>query len=293
MTIRHIRVFLKVYEIGNITEAARQLYLSQPAVSRIIQEIEGHFGVKLFERISQRLYATPAAAGFYQRAKHVVDTFDDLDTSLKNWDETGILRVGASITLGNFLMPQIAAMMKKQRPGLDLRVQVAQGETLHRMLLDNTLDVAMIENYVADEYLHCIPFVSDRLVPVLAPDHPLVMKKSVSLADLAAIPLLMRERGSAGREFVTSVFAARDLHPSILWESESTQALVRATAAGLGAAILPEMLVRGDLKEGTVSTVEISDERFERMHYIVHHRNKFLSASMKEFMELCEYFASR
>lgn len=100
-------------------------------------------------------------------------------------------------------------------------------------------------------------------------------------------PLLMRECGSVGRNFLQSVFEHRQLHPKIIWESASTQALVRAAQVGLGIAILPEDLVREDIQAGKVVSAAISDEPLQRTHYIVHHKNKYISAAMRDFIRLC------
>ena len=213
MTTRHVRIFLKVYELENITEASRQLYMTQPAVTRAIQELEQHYGVKLFERINQRLYITPAATVYYQKARHIIDTLDEMETTLRDWDELGQLRVGASITLGSTLMPTLAVQMKELFPRIQLHVRISPGERLVNMLLSNTLDMALIEHSVANEYLLCEPFSHDRMAIVAAPDHPLTQQAYVSLSDIAREPLLMRQHGSVGRTFVSGIFEAHDLHP--------------------------------------------------------------------------------
>ncbi len=287
MTTKHMRIFLAVYEAESITEAARRLYMTQPAVSRTIQEVERYYGVRLFERINQRLYVTPAAKAFAAKARHIVATFDDMETTLRDWDELGVMRIGASITLGNFLLPRLAVRMKQLRPRLDLSVQIAQGEKIHTMLTNNEVDIAVIEHGLNDDDMVCQPFSGDQLIPVFSTEHPFSCRKSITLAELASQPLLMRERGSVGRNFLQSVFEHRQLQPKIIWESASTQALVRAAQAGLGVAILPEDLVHEDIEAGKVASTELSDETLKRTHYIVHHRNKYITAAMRDFICLC------
>lgn len=287
MTTKHMRIFLAVYEAESITEAARRLYMTQPAVSRAIQEVERYYGVRLFERINQRLYVTPAAKAFAAKARHIIATFDDMETTLRDWDELGVMRIGASITLGNFTMPRLAVRMKQLRPRLDLSVQIARGEKIHTMLTDNEIDIAIIEHDLYDDDMVCLPFSGDQLIPVFSKEHPFQGRESITLAELASQPLLMRECGSVGRNFLQSVFEHRQLHPKIIWESASTQALVRAAQVGLGIAILPEDLVREDIQAGKVVSAAISDETLQRTHYIVHHKNKYISAAMRDFIRLC------
>ena len=93
MTVRHMRIFLAVYRCGGITSAAQQLHMTQPAVTRAIQELESYYGVKLFERMGRRLPVTEVGKRFYSQAVHIVDLFDNMETSLRNWDALGVLRI--------------------------------------------------------------------------------------------------------------------------------------------------------------------------------------------------------
>ena len=105
MTLKHLRIFVTVYREMNITKAADLLHMTQPAVSRSIQELENYYGIRLFERINRRLYRTKESEEIYVRALHIVNSFHDMELEIKNWDEFGIFRIGASITLGNFILP--------------------------------------------------------------------------------------------------------------------------------------------------------------------------------------------
>ena len=244
MTIRHMRIFLEVCRTMNVTRAAENLYMTQPAVSRAIREIEQTYSIRLFERLNQRLYLTDSGRRMHAYAMHIVDTFDRMERELSDGDERGVLRVGASITLGNYELPAVARRMKKERPGIRLQATVANVDTLKDMLLDNRLDAAMIEAPIDHRDLTGEAFSRDELALILPPGHPLLQKDRLTLADVAACDLLLREKGSSGRAFLDTVFEAHGLTVSPLWESASTQALVRAVASGIGLSILPEKLVR-------------------------------------------------
>ena len=124
----------------NVTRAAENLYMTQPAVSRAIREIEQTYSIRLFERLNQRLYLTDSGRRMHAYAVHIVDTFDRMERELSDGDERGVLRVGASITLGNYELPAVARRMKQERPGIRLQATVANVDTLKDMLLDNRLD---------------------------------------------------------------------------------------------------------------------------------------------------------
>ena len=139
----------------------------------------------------------------------------------------------------------------------------------------------MIEAPIDHRDLTGDAFSRDELVLILPPDHPLLQKDRLTLSDVAACDLLLREKGSSGRAFLDTVFEAHDLSVSPLWESASTEALVRAVAAGIGLSILPERLVRRDLASGVVCSRPICDAPLTRTCHIVWHRNKYLSPSLK------------
>ncbi len=276
-----MRIFLEVCRTMNVTRAAENLYMTQPAVSRAIREIEQTYSTRLFERLNQRLYLTDSGRRMHAYAVHIVDTFDQMERELSDGDERGMLRIGASITLGNYELPGVVQRMKRERPGLRMQATVANVGTLKDMLLDNRLDLAMIEAPIDHRDLTGDAFSRDELVLILPPDHPLLQKDRLTLSDVAACDLLLREKGSSGRAFLDTVFEAHDLSVSPLWESASTEALVRAVAAGIGLSILPERLVRRDLASGVVCSRPICDAPLTRTCHIVWHRNKYLSPSLK------------
>ncbi len=287
MTVRHMKIFLMVYQTQNITKAARALHMTQPAVTRAIQEIEHYYGVSLFERMNRRLSVTEAGKQFYAQALHIVDSFDEMEKGLKNWDEQGTLRVGASISIGNFLLPKVVAGYQKKHPQLKVYVNISNGSRIQQMILDNQLDFALIEGEVVDEHLEKQPFARDQLVLVLPPDDPLAACDKVQLLDIKDRPFLLRENGSGGRNFLNHIFAVHDLPLEPVWESASTQAIVKAVHEGLGISFLPGQLVKNDLERGFVITRPVEDEPFSRTNYIIWHRNKYLTHTAKELMELC------
>ena len=292
MTIRHMRIFAEVYQTENITKAAENLHMTQPAVSRAIQEMEQYYGVKLFERMNRRLYVTECGKNLYSHAVPILDLFDQTEQELRDWDRLGKLRVGASISIGNFLLPELAVSFREIDPEIRLQVSISNSRDVQLALLQNQLDVGLIEGAVTEEGLHEEIFQQDRLLLIAGRNHPLLKKESVQLADLEGYDLLLREKGSAGRDYLDHVFAVHGLSLAPLWESTSTQALIRAVRMGLGITILPEMLVRDAVERGEVSSCPIEDEPLVRGNFLVWHKDKYLSRAMQDFIRLCKEVAA-
>ena len=282
MTIRHLEIFVQVYREKSITRAAEKLYMTQPAVSGAIRELEKQYDVALFERLGRRLYVTGAGEALYARAVQMLEEFRGLEQGL---ERKTALRVGSSVTLGNFILPRVAAAWQVRHPESPLQVTVANGGRLQQMLRDNLLDVAVIEGAVNGTELETRAFRQDRLVLVLPQGHPLTMPEHITLAQVLEYPLLVREEGSAGRHCLEQVLGRRGLQADRRWESIDTQALLRAVAQGLGVAFLPR-----ELAEGVPGVVirTVADEDFCRENVLVWHRHKRLSAELLELMELLE-----
>jgi DNA-binding transcriptional LysR family regulator len=288
MPIRYMKIFIRVYQMESVTKAAESLNMAQPAVTRIIQEIEKHYGIQLFERYNKHLYVTEAGRKFYMQALHIVDAYDAMEASLLHWEWAGVLRIGASITIGNYLLPKFIRHFQKENPELQIEVNVSSGGILQKKLQDGELDMALIEGNVQDDTLYAEPFQRDELVLIVPNGHPLSEKKKVQLKDIQNYPLLMREKGSMGRDFLDSYFEVNDMSIRPVWESTSTQALIRAVICELGISILPGQLVEEWVQRKEITQVEISDADFSRQNYIVWHRKKRVTESMQKFIDLCK-----
>ena len=245
--------------------------MTQPAVTRSIQELEYHYGIQLFERLNHKLYKTRLSDEFYSYALHMTDSFDLMEKRFKDQDKLGFLRVGASITLGNHLMPKALCRLKEEDSSFEIKVMVSNGESLQRALLDNKIDLAFIEGNFSSDYLCSEPFMKDRLVLIMSPGYELYQKDKIYLRDLIACPLLLREKGSAGRSFVDHIF----------------EPFTQDSADARSVYQLPEQLVKDGLLSGRIVSRDVEEESFERTNYILWHKNKYLTPSINHFISIC------
>lgn len=285
MTLRHIRIFEAVCQTDcNLTKAAALLHMTQPAVSLAVSELENYYGVKLFERINRRLYLSEAGKQFRVYAKGILMTFDDMEKSIRNWDAFGKIRVGASISIGSALMPGFAKTFAEERPETDLQVRIDRSDRLQEALAAGELDMALIEGIVHDDNLLAEDFMEDSLAVIASPALPLpegVLPPEVFLAQR----FLLRETGSGTREIFAGVLiSAGYAVPEPAWESLSTAALIHAAEAGLGIAVVPYRMVSENTK---LRFLTVEGLTFRRKYQIVYHKNKFLTAAGKHFLDIC------
>lgn len=287
MTLRHLKIFVAVCESGSATAAGEKLYIAQPSVSLAIAELESYYGIRLFDRMGKRLHITEAGKRFLQYATHILGLFDEMETEIKNYDAAGVLRVGASITIGNYLLPSYCLAFRKSHPHMQVQVRIDNSDTVEQQVLANKLDLGLIEGLAHSVYITAQTFREDELVMLCAPGHPFAGRQGIDPAALRGEALLLREPGSAGRELFDSAMLTHGLEVAPLWESISTQALVRAVGAGLGVSVLPYLLVKDALDRGEISRFTLRGIAFRRDFSVIHHKDKFLTDSAKAFIALC------
>jgi DNA-binding transcriptional LysR family regulator len=288
MTLRHLRIYVEVCRSASTTIAANSLNMSQPAVSLAIKELEGYYGVRLFDRISKRLYITSVGERFLNYASHIVSLFDDLEYSIKNMDALGQLRLGSSITIGTQLLPGYVKLFSNQWPLVHLKVTVDSTDVLINKVLNNDLDVALIEGESSSSFLVVEDFLTDELTVICSADHPFAAKGKITLSEIGSEKVLLREPGSGTRDLFDHVMAAHGLIIDPSWESTSTTALINAVANNLGIAIISLRIAQAIPAKEKISIIGIDDVNFQRKFSIIYHKNKFLTPSALAFLKICK-----
>lgn len=286
MTVRHMKIFKTVCECGcSITKAAEKLNMTQPAVSLAVSELENYYGIKLFDRISRRLYLSEAGKMFLEYANTITLTFDDMEKRVRSWEKTGVVRVGASISIGAMLMPEYVKKFAAENPDTKVTVKINRSEELEALLFENKLDFALIEGIVHDQNLVYEDFMEDRLALVAAKGFP---TDTIKKEEIYAYDFLLREKGSGTREIFESTLTSVSCPlPEPAWESMSTAALINAAEAGLGVAVVPYRMAVERLKSGSISEIHIENIKFTRKYKLVYHKNKKLSTTDRKFIEIC------
>ena len=222
MTIRHLRIFIEVVDSGKMSTAAEKLYISQPTVSQAIRELEEHYGVLLFERLSRKLYITPKGERLLSYARNVVKQFDDMEEMMLKGNYVEKIRIGATNTVGNCILGDVIRSFKEINPHIEVYSYVNNTKDVEEKLLRSELDIGIVEGNVKSQDLISIPEVNDFLVLICAKDHPLAKKKTVKLKDLENVKFAMREQGSGTRELFERYMLENGIPIKIGFEANSS-----------------------------------------------------------------------
>lgn len=291
MTIRHLKIFLAVCDGGcNTTRAAEALTMAQPAVSLALKELEQYYGVVLFDRVGRHLQITAAGKRLWEYASHITSLFDDMEKGMRDWDTFGLLRVGASITIGSQFLPNYVKAFYARHPGTEIRAVIEPSDRLEAQILSSDLDLALMEGVSHSPSLESEEYMGDHLVVICPARGRFVQGQTLTQEEFRSQKFLLREPGSGTRETFQRVMEEAGLSVEPIWEAMSTTALVNAVINGLGITVLPHRMVLGPLSKGLVVSVRVEGLEFRRKYYIVRHRAKYLTASARAFLDLCRSY---
>jgi len=286
MLIRQLNVFLTVCRTGSMTAAAEELYMTQPAVSQTIRDLEEHYETKLFDRFPRKLVITESGKILRRSAERLLNNLEEMEITLRDCDKEGPVRIGVNLSVGNALLMKYLRRFRERHPDSEVRVCCTRGSLLEQKLNDHELDFLMMEKPAHENDYSMDPFYSDRITIVVRPDDPLLAREDLTLADLAGHPFLLREKGAGVREQFDHICMSKGLTINPHWESSSTTVLVNAVLAGEGIAVLPYLMIRERIAEGSLRELTVKDVNLSRTLYLIRHPNKYLPEAARDLMEI-------
>ncbi|MGH8127631.1 MAG: LysR family transcriptional regulator [Gammaproteobacteria bacterium] len=288
MNIRHLAIFHAVARSGSVSGGAEKLHISQPAVSKQLREFEARQGVMLFDRLPRGIRLTEAGrilAGYAdkvflleQEAQRALDDLQGL--------RSGRLRVGASTTIGSYLLPEAFVAFRQRYPDVDLNLEVGNTQFIQERLLAGELDIGFTEGFVDSPELEAEAFFMDELVPVAAIAHPLVHGAPISVSRLCREPMLVREPGSGTLAVMVAALARHGVEPRVAMSLGSTEAIKRALPLSNCVAVLSRLAIQMGLQNGTLATIPVRGLRIERPLHQVRVKHRHASAAESAFLEL-------
>jgi len=257
ITLRQLEIFEKVARCGHVTQASRQLFLTQSAVSMAIAELERLAGAPLFERHGKRLFLNDRGRGILPEVERALEIVRSIEQFLENsaGEPVGVLNIGASTTIGNYILPDIVAEFSRCYTRAKVSLTVGNAQQIEAGLENGELDLGLTEGVPHSSVLHTSDWRDDRLVVVVGREHPWAQHGKASLDMLREAQWLMREKGSGTREVFEAAMARKGVTFSIAMELGNTEAIKKAAEAGLGAGCLSILAVRRELDNGWLTEI--------------------------------------
>ncbi|EPL9568543.1 DNA-binding transcriptional regulator YeiE [Providencia rettgeri] len=284
ITLRQLEVFTEVLKSGSTTQASQLLALSQSAVSASLTDLEGQLGVQLFDRVGKRLVTNEHGRLLYPKALALLEQGAEVEQLFKK--EMGAVRLAASTTIGNYMLPEILAGYRHDHPDIPLELFISNTEEVIKAVMEFRVDVGLIEGVCHSPELISKPWLKDELVVFASPKNPLANKK-VSLKELRDAPWILRERGSGTRDVLDQLLFAHLPGFHILMELGNSEAIKHAVRFGMGISCLSRRVIAEQLDNGTLVELEVDELQLERTLYLIYHRQKHLSNAITNLLAYC------
>ncbi len=284
MTLRHLKIFVSVCKYGSTVKASKKLFIAQPTVSLTITELEKFYDVTLFERRNQRLILTDIGQELLVKAKDILSGFDEFESLATFSGKSPKVRIGATLTLGQTLIPKFLQLVKKENLPIRPQILIRQASTLEQQLEQGNLDFAVIGGDIISPNLKATQLSHERFIAVANSNYDVPSR--LTLKEFVSYPLLLREFGSSSRDFLEGIVASKGLKASPMMDSSNNQALVTALDACLGIAYLTDSYVLDRIAKKEFKEILIEDLTASRTNSLVIHKNKRLNTLQQQSFDL-------
>ncbi|WP_136254805.1 LysR family transcriptional regulator [Onishia niordana] len=286
-TLRQLEVFVAVAQHESVSQAARELALSQSAASTALSELERQFDCQLLDRVGKRLKLNALGFQLLPKAVALLDRGEEIEELLRGQRGIGSLDVGATLTIGNYLATLLISDFLKAHPDSRVRLQVGNTRSITERVAHHELDLGLIEGDCQHESLVMQPWVEDELVVFCAPHHHLAGSSALDMSRLLREDWIMREPGSGTRLTLEHAARHRRGRFNILLELEHTEGIKRAVESGLGIGCVSRLAVRDAFRRGSLVPLATPDLDLRRQFSFIWHRHKYLTTGIREYLKLC------
>ncbi|WP_077211639.1 LysR family transcriptional regulator [Bacillus dakarensis] len=266
MYYEELITFVTLAEVKNFTKTAEKLLMSQPSVSLHIKNLEKEFQTKLFKRSPKYLKITPTGEILYDRAKQMITIYEQtkLDILEHHNSIRGQLKIGASFTIGEYILPTLLHDLQKEFPEIELQVIIGNTEEIVESVRLYQVDIGLIEGQTNEKELSVHPFMQDELFIVGANDSILAKKGEVPIEDLQNQSWVTREVGSGTREYFNHVVRSNGLKIKSILTISSNQGIKETVINGMGLSLLSQSVIERDIKHSNLSIIKIKNQSFTR-----------------------------
>ena len=293
MDLRQLEIFVKVAELGSFSKAADALFLTQPTVSEHIRSLEDELGVRLLDRLGRGAAVTKGGALLQGYAQRLLALSREARQAMESFQGrmSGELLVGASTIPGEYILPALIGRFKEKFPDIAITLLIGGSQAVTEWVAEGRAEVGVVGARSGHRGIEFRELFPDDIVLIVSAAHPWHGRKHVTMEELRAEPLLLRERGSGTRAALEAALtqAGSDIAAfRVVGEMGSTQAIKQAVRSGVGIAIISKRAVDDECRAGLLSSVKVKDLRVSRFFYLVTHRDRSRSPLAQAFVDFVE-----
>ena len=286
-SLRQLEIFVAISRTDSVSRAAEALSLSQSATSTALSELERQFDLQLFDRVGKSLRINETGQQLLPRAVELLDRAKEIENLLQGHAGFGYMRIGATLTVGNYLATILVARFLQEHPESRIQLKVHNTSTIVQQIANHELDLGLIEGDCNHPDIEVQPWIADELVVFSAPNHPLAKQRKVSMEQLLQEDWILREKGSGTRETFDRAFHSHHSKLKIRLELEHTEAIKRAVESGLGIGCISRLALKDAFRRGSLVPISTPSLDLSRFFYFLWHKQKYQTTGIREFLDLC------
>jgi DNA-binding transcriptional LysR family regulator len=288
MNLQLLRTFLSVRKHLNYTRAGEEVFLSQPAVSRQIKQLENEFGIQLIEQLGKSLRLTKAGQTLAVEAEMLLGAMERTKEAVQAHSSVaqGSLRIGTSSTPGCYMLPEVLGIFHQKFPDIELQYVSDNSQRVEQMIIDNSLDLGFVGAYLSNDDLRLESIMEDEVVCFASPDHPLAGESWISPQQLSQSLCVVRERGSSTRRLFESWLSSQHVKLGKMIEVHSSEAVKNLVMARLGYSFMSIHGLKNELRDKKLTLLDVPQMPLPRQIYLVHHAKKHFSHILEAFLEI-------
>ncbi len=288
MNIRKLEIFYRTAKCLNMSQVAKDMYISQPSISQCISEIESEVDAKLFDRIGKKLYLTHEGQIFYEYTRRILNIYEEgINVIRSSESNKGKLVIGASTTIGTYIMPYIIHKFNQKEKDIEISMIIDNKQNIEELILNNKVDIGFIEGTVNSKEIILKDIWMDELVFISSVDHEWNGKKYLDIEDLKNNKFIIREDGSGTRERFEDFLENKDIKFDSYIELSNIEAILNYVKLNIGVSCLPYMSVLSEENSKSINVYRLKDHNINRSLYSAIHKDKYISKPIECFMEFC------
>lgn len=294
MNFNQLRIFYYVVKHGSLSAAAEALYITQPAVSKQIQQLQMTYGIKLLHRFGRKMVLTDAGNVLYNMAEEIFQLENQAEEVIRDFQQhkRGHIHIHTSESFGAYYLPSIIIPFSKRHPQIRVSVTILPTPQVVESTIRLDNDLGFISYPVDHKKLAIREVLEDRLILIASPTHPFAQRDAVEPRDLEGQSFVMHESESATRDIVDEFLKKHGLSIFMTLELSNNEAIKKAVEQGIGLSLISERVAKEEIQRGTLKAIPLADLSLTRRFYMIHHKDKYLSQPLQILVDMAFRWAS-
>jgi DNA-binding transcriptional LysR family regulator len=293
MNINQLKLFYLAVKRKSLSSAARELNITQPAVTKGIQRFQEHYDIRLMDRFGKKMILTNAGEVLFNIAEKIFELEKHAEENIRELKQRkkGRIRIQASESVGAYYLPSIMNPFSKAHPLINISVNILPSEHVVAKIAELACDIGFISYPIEHEKIRTRVILEDQLVFILPPDHPICQHKHFRPQDLEGNPMIVHEQKSTPHQVFNTFVKKNNITVTSSLELSSNRAIKLAVENGLGIALISRKVAEEEIRNGKLAAIPVPDQSIKRKFYLVHHKEKFISDTLRGFIDQVDDWA--